>query len=208
MHARQLNTSKMLGSTWCLTFANLKCCCYHLSSQNRPKYRMSSMVHGTATAPEALSNAVEMCGDFGCVGCMDRQDSCPVSGAVNSKHSGSDTSRASVVITKAWIMESDFTPLDSLARPVSGLYPREYPRMSCQTGNAADTSSWEQGLGSLVWKSSVAAHVMTALHLCICTLLNDATACFLLTVEFIGVFILKGSGMLASLSSCCADSKV
>ena len=167
------------------------------------------MVHWIATAPEVLSNTVEMCGDFGCVRSTDRQDSCPVSGAVDNKLSGLDRSWASVVIAKAWIMESDSMPLDSsLARPVLSLYPREYPRVSCQPGNAADTSSQQQGLGSLVWKSSVAAHVMAALRLRVCTLLNDAAACFLLTVEFIGVFILKGSGMLASLPSCWANSKV
>lgn len=167
------------------------------------------MVHWIATAPEVLSNTVEMCGDFGCTGTVDRQDSCPVSGAADSKQSGSDRSWASVVIAKAWITESDSMPLDSsLARPVLGLYPREYPRVSCQPGNATDTSSREQGLGSPVWKSSVAAHVVAALHLCICTLLNDATACFLLTMEFIGVFILQGSGMPSSLLSCWANSKV
>lgn len=59
------------------------------------------VVHWIATAPEVLSNTVEMCGDFGCARSVDGQDSWPVSGAVDSKQSGSDRSWASAVIAKA-----------------------------------------------------------------------------------------------------------
>ena len=137
-----------------MSFADLKCCCYHLSSQNRPKRRMSSAVHWIAPVPEVLTNTVEMCGQFGCVGSTGRQDSWPASGAVDSKQWGSGRSWASVVMAKASITESDSTLLDSAsARPVLGLNPREHPGVSCQPGSAADTSSWECGLGSPVWSA-------------------------------------------------------